>query len=68
MEDIDFFQSKVIGQDGGEKKSSGSKGNGEKVDEPEGDLKVHIFTLMSVYEFFSSFISLIFPESVTSNF
>ena len=44
MEDIDFFQSKVIGQDGGEKKSSGSKGNGEKVDEPEGDLKVHIFT------------------------
>ena len=34
----DFFQSKEVGQDGGEKKSSGSKGNGEKVDEPEGDL------------------------------
>ena len=39
----DFFQSKEVGQDGGEKKSSGSKGNGEKVDEPEGDLQVHIF-------------------------
>ena len=44
MDDIDFFQSKEIRQDGGEKTSSGSKGNGEKVDEPEGDHKVNIFT------------------------
>ena len=43
MNDVDFFQSKEIRQDGGKKTSSGSKGNGEKVDEPEGDLQVHIF-------------------------
>ena len=46
-----FFQSKEIGQDGGEKKSSGSKGNGEKVHEPEGDLKVHIFTNERIWVF-----------------
>ena len=67
MEDIDFFRARRLDRMAERKRAQAAKAMEKKSMNPKVTLKCTSL-LMSVYEFFSSFISLIFPESVTSNF
>ena len=67
MEDIDFFRARRLDRMAERKRAQAAKAMEKKSMNPKVTLKCTSL-LISVYEFFSSFISLIFPESVTSIF